>query len=383
MRLRDILDWNDKTREYIDEMLAKAAKYRQIVIFGAGIGGKQTFELLEQHGMSDRVMAFSDNSAEKQGNDYCGKPILRAEDACRDYSAALILISSTAFDTIKSQLMQLGAREEDIFFFQPAGISLQENQDKTFIEEHLAKFERVYELLADEESRSIYSSLLNYRITKDIKWLDTMRPMILEETDQYFDKRLLNHYDFDGAFVDAGAYTGDTLESFRRNFPDWRGKYYCIEAGRESYKILCDAVRRTDDKIEVIPINKAVWDCEGELYFDTENYNNGAGSRVSDSGERVLCCSIDGISVRGGEIGFIKMDIEGAEKKALLGAKNTIVKCKPILTVCIYHKPEDFFDIPLVLEEMVSGEYEYYVRQYRYGQSETVLYALPKSRKKH
>ena len=85
----------------------------------------------------------------------------------------------------------------------------------------------------------------------------------------------------------------------------------------------------------------------------------------------------------GYDAGFIKMDIEGAERNALIGAKNTIIKNKPVLTVCIYHKPEDFFDIPLLIEETVPGEYEYYVRQYRYGQSETVLYAMPRSRKKH
>lgn len=76
------------------------------------------------------------------------------------------------------------------------------------------------------------------------------------------------------------------------------------------------------------------------------------------------------------------MDIEGAEKEALLGAEEMIKRNKSVLTICIYHKREDFFEIPLLIEEMVKHEYAFYIRQYRYGQSETVLYALPESRKK-
>lgn len=70
------------------------------------------------------------------------------------------------------------------------------------------------------------------------------------------------------------------------------------------------------------------------------------------------------------------MDIEGAEHKALLGSRQIIQRDKPVLAICIYHKPEDFFDIPLLIEEILPKTYEYYIRQYRYGQSETVLYAV-------
>lgn len=41
------------------------------------------------------------------------------------------------------------------------------------------------------------------------------------------------------------------------------------------------------------------------------------------------------------KIDFIKMDIEGAEMKALHGAKLLIQKCRPKMAVCTYHSAED------------------------------------------
>ena len=74
-------------------------------------------------------------------------------------------------------------------------------------------------------------------------------------------------------------------------------------------------------------------------------------------------------------VSFIKMDIEGAELRALRGAKYLIQKYKPKLAISIYHKPEDIIDIPNYIVDLVP-EYKFYIRQYSYGYCETVLYAI-------
>lgn len=38
---------------------------------------------------------------------------------------------------------------------------------------------------------------------------------------------------------------------------------------------------------------------------------------------------------------YIKMDIEGSEMAALMGAKETIKRHKPYLAICVYHRKND------------------------------------------
>lgn len=74
-------------------------------------------------------------------------------------------------------------------------------------------------------------------------------------------------------------------------------------------------------------------------------------------------------------ITFIKMDIEGAEKEALVGAQNIIRNQKPKLAISIYHKKEDIWELPALLLEM-NPEYQFYLRHYSLREAETVLYAV-------
>ena len=68
------------------------------------------------------------------------------------------------------------------------------------------------------------------------------------------------------------------------------------------------------------------------------------------------------------------MDIEGSEQDALLGAAGIIRRDRPRLAICIYHKPEDLYEIPFLIKELVP-EYRLYIRHHSDTYAETVLYA--------
>ena len=88
---------------------------------------------------------------------------------------------------------------------------------------------------------------------------------------------------------------------------------------------------------------------------------------------RIPVDSIDNVC-SGDKVTFIKMDIEGSEMEALKGAENVIKRDKPRLAICIYHKPEDLYEIPFWVKETVP-EYKLYIRHHSNLQNETVLYA--------
>lgn len=77
---------------------------------------------------------------------------------------------------------------------------------------------------------------------------------------------------------------------------------------------------------------------------------------------------------------YIKMDIEGSEKEAIIGAKNTIQKYKPNLAICLYHKPEDLWEIPLLINQ-IEPSYDMYIRVHEDMCLSTVLYCISKERR--
>ena len=70
------------------------------------------------------------------------------------------------------------------------------------------------------------------------------------------------------------------------------------------------------------------------------------------------------------------MDIEGAEMDALKGAEQTSREQRPGLAICVYHRPEDLWNIPLYLHE-ICPDYRFYLRHHASCYvAETVCYGV-------
>ena len=192
------------------------------------------------------------------------------------------------------------------------------------------------------------------------------KPISIREDIQYFD--VFNPAD-DEIIVDAGAYDGTTALQFL----EWgKGKVKHI------YSFEFDPINAVKCEENLKPyagkitlIKKGTWDKDEIVY---SNAKGGTGSSIiSEGNTQVQLASIDSELV-GVPVTFIKMDVEGAELKSLMGAKNTIIKNHPRLAICVYHKPEDIYEIPGYILSLVP-EYKFYLRHYASNQWETVLYA--------
>jgi FkbM family methyltransferase len=106
---------------------------------------------------------------------------------------------------------------------------------------------------------------------------------------------------------------------------------------------------------QVTMVAKAVWEKAGTLAFDGAGLGfHAVDSQKSDStttGRLMPTTTIDDTVEALGlkRVDFIKMDIEGAERQALRGARRTIARWKPSLSICAYHRPDDAEAIPAVV----------------------------------
>ncbi len=117
----------------------------------------------------------------------------------------------------------------------------------------------------------------------------------------------------------------------------------------------------------------------GETPVSTSDNSFVSGGSTEPASLKVKTKAIDDMVAEEGlpRVDYIKMDIEGAEVNALLGAKTTIQQYKPKLAICVYHKKDDFYTIPTLINQIYSG-YAFYLDHYTIHREETVLYATPK-----
>lgn len=152
-------------------------------------------------------------------------------------------------------------------------------------------------------------------------------------------------------------------------------EWYCFELSKNNYQILMQNAKENGFRGDQICINKGLWDQPGNLYIQGEGVFSKAVVE-NKSGEVAEVTTIDEY-FKEIHVDLIKMDIEGAEMKALLGGMNVIKRDRPVLAISIYHTIEDFYTIPqLIFKEL--DNYEYYVRHHSMVFTETVLYAIPK-----
>lgn len=208
---------------------------------------------------------------------------------------------------------------------------------------------------------------------------------------QYFDLEELVKRKDEEIFVDAGCYDGmDSLQ-----FQLWSSanikRILAFEPDKDNYNI-CESNLKRYCKADYELFNFGVWDREEELVFQNDLINS-YESKIAKTGNLwsiqtnhyesdVLKTDVNMVKVNsidkvlaGRKATFIKMDVEGAEVQALLGAKDTIRKFKPRLAISIYHRPNDILEIPRTINE-IRNDYLFYLRHYCSNMSETVLYCI-------
>jgi len=162
-------------------------------------------------------------------------------------------------------------------------------------------------------------------------------------------------------FIDGGAYIGDTAVVFEKYNP---ANIYCFEPNKTNENLLHETARLNNLENKIIIVPKGLSDCEKTIYFRAKDKNIDSGGNLCED-KTDLCVettTIDKcVSANNLEIGLIKLDVEGAEYEAILGAKETILKHKPVLLISVYHSLKDFLEIKPLIEEWTT-DYKFIIR---------------------
>jgi FkbM family methyltransferase len=233
---------------------------------------------------------------------------------------------------------------------------IEEYFDKEFYNSHYEEFKKAYELLSDEESRAVFTSVINYKITGKIKYL---LECYSERSEIY---SLLGCNKIRVA-VDAGAYNGDTAKEMIEYFP-FVNRIYALEPDKKNFKKL-GRYSEAESSNRIIPINAAAWcDDTSGMFYGSGNRNSTAVATASyehNTGD-VRMVQID--SVTDDKVDYIKYDVEGAEREALLGSHNTILNYSPNLLISLYHRSRDIFDLINLFNDRYPN-YKLYLRRLR------------------
>ena len=335
-----------KEKENIWDYLAKTDK--PIVVYGMGNGAQKIIDTLEKYGGKVSDIFASDEFV--RGHSFLGYKVLKYSQICEKYDDFIVVLGfATHIDSVLDRIKEIN-RQHPVFApdVPVAGGGL---FTIDYVRENEEKFDFVYDLLADEESKRVYLDIINFKISGKVDYLfntfcnkESVYSDILKLTDSE-------------AIVDLGAYDGDTIREFTEFTKGKYSRIYALEPDAKNYKKLVKNTEKTD---RITLYNMGAWNKKDTLIFDKKA---GRNSRLSSTGVPVEVTDID--SLINEPVTMIKMDIEGAELKALDGAKRIISTYKPKLYICAYHRNEDLFSLPIKINELFDG-YKLYFRHSPY-----------------
>ena len=107
-------------------------------------------------------------------------------------------------------------------------------------------------------------------------------------------------------------------------------------------------------------VKAGIWDRQGSLPLFLSANSAHHNFLVTDDGGQVAAVPLLPLDdlvreLQLDRVDFIKMDIEGAERNALLGARETLQRFRPRMVICTYHRQDDADAVPAAVAQAQPG----------------------------
>ena len=347
----------------------ESIKNKNIVAFGLGKFFEDTHERLFKN---FNIKYLCDNNSEKWNKDFYGKRCISVDELRKIDNLFVIVVMGDCRDVIK-QLNKYNIPSIPITELHFSKYN--KGYDCGWLKDSIEKIEKTLNIL-DDESKEVFVKVFCKKIYMNnykYEYSD------FAKNGEYFRNGLWKLSDNE-CFVDGGAYIGDTINQFLSQVNNKFEKIFSFEYEKENFKILEKNIQNLDEKIKnkIFLNNCGIWDKKEEKWCEFFGESDGTeiidSDKISDKSEKCYLNSLDNI-LKNEKVSLIKLDIEGAEIQGIIGAKAIIKEQKPKLAICLYHRPEDLWEIPLLIKN-INNDYKFKIVHHGFlNYTDTVLYA--------
>ncbi len=327
---------------------------KHIIMYGMGNGADKILAVCDKLGIEVEDFFASDGFV--RGHSFHGKRVLSYSEIKEKYGADNIIVLLSFASSLPSVLATIHSVADECELYAP-DVPVCGNTLFTidFAKSHRTELEKVYTLLADEQSKRIFENTVYFKISGNIRYLDNA----ISQRDEIFNSLL--HAENIKSYADLGAYNGDTIRELARYALNL-SEVYAFEPDRRSFRKLLEYVEGISTP-HIHAVNAAAWCGEDTLLFGDEG-NRNSGLFASGKTVEIPATSLDRV-LGGAVVDYIKYDVEGCEREALFGSEETILTYRPRLCVSVYHRSEDIFALPLQIHTM-RPDYKLYLRREPY-----------------
>lgn len=323
---------------------------KPIIMYGMGDGAVKIMKVLDAIGVRPAEFMASDEFV--RGHSFLGYQVKKLSEIEAEYDDFIILVCfGSALPEVTDRLYKLAEKHE---LYAPDVPVIGEGLfDGEFVRENRDRLEAVREMLSDERSRLVFDCWINFRLSGKISYLKECE----SKKDEAYSLLMLKSGE---SYVDLGAYNGDTAEEFISLCGDYRA-VWALEPDARSYSKLCARLVGYEN---IHALNAASWSCDAALTFYRRGGRNSSVNDGRGKAVEIPARSVDSV-LAGKAATLIKMDVEGCEKETLEGAAKTLAQFAPKLIVSLYHRNEDIFVLPELIQKL-GGEYRMYLRHHPY-----------------
>ena len=330
---------------------------KTIVMYGMGNGADKILAVCEKFNI--QIADFFASDGFVRGHSFHGKRVLSYSETKEKYGAENIIVLLSFGSSLPDVLSLFKKVSSECELYAPdvpvCGDTL---FTLDFFKNNQEKILAVRKLLADELSKQIFDNVILYKLTGKIDYLFDAE---CQRSDTF---KLINAKNIK-SFADLGAYKGDTLSEMLNTAPALEYAY-ALEPDTRTYKKLEAFCQSYTGKAKLYPKNIAAWSKKDTLIFNSSS-NRNSGAFAPTTNAKTVDIDADALDniLDGAQIDHIKYDVEGAESSAIEGSAQTIHRYSPTLTVSVYHRSEDIFELPLQIHALKS-DYKLFLRRYPY-----------------